>query len=254
MGVPEDLDLVAVRSRGDAEARAELVRRLLPVVRRWARRYMGHGLSLDDLTQDAVLGVLRAVSSYERERGAFVAWAKLWARQALQQAVAERSRPFRLPTHVLWEMHELKQTRERLLGQRGSEPTVQELADALGWGVDRVGDVLRAERAEASGEGMDLLEDPMAEGEFEAVLDAVAAGQVAPLLLRLTERERKVLAARAQGDSLRTIGRALGLSGERVRTIERQALAKIDAAASRVDTSRLLVTKTGEPRQQKGGV
>lgn len=94
----------------------------------------------------------------------------------------------------------------------------------------------------------------MAEGEFEAVLDAVAAGQVAPLLLRLTERERKVLAARAQGDSLRTIGRALGLSGERVRTIERQALAKIDAAASRVDTSRLLVTKTGEPRQQKGGV
>jgi DNA-directed RNA polymerase sigma subunit (sigma70/sigma32) len=144
-------------------------------------------------------------------------------------------------------MHELKQARERLARETGSEPGIQELADVLGWGVDRVGDVLRAERSVVAEEGMDLLDDPIAEGEFEAVLDAVAGAQVAPLLLRLTEREREVLTARSRGDSLRAIGRALGLSGERVRTIENQARAKIDAAASRVDTTRLLVTKTGEP-------
>lgn len=252
-GPPEDLDRLAARSQSDSAARAELVSRLMPVVRRWARRYAGRGLSADDLVQDAVLGVLRAAAAYEPARGPFLAWAKLWARQALQQAVAERSRPFRLPTHVLWDMHELKQARDRLVASTHAEPGLQELADALGWGVDRVGDVLRAERAEAGDDGMDLLADPLAEGEFEAVLDAVAGAQVAPLLLRLTERERDVLAARVRGDSLRTIGRALGLSGERVRAIEQQARAKVDAAASRVDTTRLLVTRTGEPLTRKGG-
>jgi RNA polymerase sigma factor (sigma-70 family) len=252
--VPSDeLDRLASRSGGDASARAELVGRLMPVIRRWARRYAGRGVTTDDLVQDAVLGVLRAAAGYDPARGPFLAWAKLWARQALQQAVAERSRPFRLPTHVLWDMHELKQARERLVRESHAEPGLQELADALGWGVDRVGDVLRAERSEAGEDGMDLLEDPLAEGEFEAVLDAVAGAQVAPLLLRLTEREREVLAARVRGDSLRTIGRALGLSGERVRAIEQQARAKIDAAASQVDTTRLLVTRTGEALSHKGG-
>jgi RNA polymerase sigma factor (sigma-70 family) len=251
---PEDLDRLASRSRGDPAARAELVGRLMPVVRRWARRYGGRGLSLDDLTQDAVLGVLRAAASYDPERGPFVAWAKLWARGALQQAVAERSRPFRLPTHVLWDMHELKQARERLIRETRAEPGLQELADVLGWGVDRVGDVLRAERAEAAEDGMDMVEDPVAESEFDAVIDTVAGAQLTPLLLRLTERERNVLAARGRGESLRTIGRALGLSGERVRAIEQQARAKIDAAANRVDTTRLLVTRTGEPVPRKGGV
>jgi RNA polymerase primary sigma factor len=252
-GPPEDLDRLAARSQSDAAARAELVGRLMPVVRRWVRRYAGRGVTTEDLVQDAMLGVLRATAGYDPGRGPFLAWAKLWARQALQQAVAERSRPFRLPTHVLWDMHELKQARDRLVSSTHAEPGLQELADALGWGVDRVGDVLRAERAEAGEDGMDLLEDPLAEGEFEAVLDAVAGAQVAPLLLRLTEREREVLAARLRGDSLRTIGRALGISGERVRAIEQQARAKIDTAASRVDTTRLLVTRTGEPLSRKGG-
>jgi RNA polymerase sigma factor (sigma-70 family) len=78
------------------------------------------------------------------------------------------------------------------------------------------------------------------------VLDHVSAGQLRPLLVRLTEREREVLAARADGASLRTIGRRLGVSGERVRKIEQQARAKVSAAADRVDTKRLLVTSTDE--------
>ena len=103
-------------------------------------------------------------------------------------------------------------------------------------------------------EGMDMVVDPLAEDEFESVLDHVAGRQAAPLLLRLTAREREVLESRAQGDSLRTIGRRLGLSGERVRRIERRAEAKIHAATDRVDTTRLLLTSTGEaPRTPKGG-
>ena len=241
-----DLDELAVQAAADVEARAVLLRRLLPVIRRWARRYAGHGVSLDDLAQDGVLGVLRAVAGFDPSKGPFLAWARLWVRQSMQQAVAEYSRPFRLPTGVLWDMHELKQARERL-ARGGSEPSLQHLADELGWGVDKLGDVLRAETAGYTDDGMDLLQCPIADGDFQRVLEHVAASQLRPLLTQLTEREREILEARAGGASLREIGREMGLSAERVRKVESQALAKLDVATKWVDSQRLLVTSTGEP-------
>src|SRR5436190_18508127 len=99
-------------------------------MRRMANRYAGRGVSLDDLINDGVLGLLRAVVGYDARKGSFIPWARLWVRQSLQQAVAERSRPFRLPTSVLWDIHEMKQQRERLLVNLGREPDDQELADA----------------------------------------------------------------------------------------------------------------------------
>lgn len=215
------------------------------MIRRMARRYAGRGVTLDDLINDGVLGLLRAVVRYDPRKGSFVAWARLWIRQSLQQAVAECSRPFRLPTNVLWDIHELKQHRERLLAELGREPNGQELADSLGWGADRVSDVVRAERIDYDEGEMDLVACPLAEAEYERVLERLALTQLRPLLLRLTEREREVLAARADGESLRTIGRRLGLSGERVRKVEQQAIEKMAAASRTVDTRRLLVTSTG---------
>jgi RNA polymerase sigma factor (sigma-70 family) len=91
--------------------------------------------------------------------------------------------------------------------------------------------VLRAERPGADDEGMDLLDDPLAGDVYEDVLWRVAGEQVRPLLTELTEREREILDARGAGDSLRTIGRRLGVSQERVRTVEGRALAKLRVAA-----------------------
>jgi RNA polymerase primary sigma factor len=243
-----------MRAREDAGARSDLVEELLPMIRRMARRYAGRGLTLDDLINDGVLGLLRAVVGYDARKGSFIPWARLWVRQSLQQAVAERSRPFRLPTSVLWDIHEVKQQRERLLVKLGREPDDQELADALGWGAGRLADVVRAERIDYGEGEMDLIACPLADAEYERVLERLALTQLRPLLLRLTEREREVLEARAEGESLRTIGRRLGLSGERVRKIERQAIEKMDAASSTVDTRRLLVTSTGRtvPRSEGG--
>ena len=164
---------------------------------------------------------------------------------SLQQAVAEQSRPFRLPTSVLWDIHEVKQHRERLLAKLGREPDLQELADSLGWGADRVSEVVRAERIDYAEGGMDLVACPLADAEYERVLERLSLTQLRPLLLRLTDREREVLAARAEGESLRTIGRRLGLSGERVRKIEQQAIEKMAVASKTVDTGRLLITSTG---------
>lgn len=233
VSLPElELDLLAAAARSDSSARAELVERLLPTVRGWARRYVGAGVSLDDLVQDGVVGVLRAVERYQPGKGPFLPWARLWVRQALQQSVAENSRPLRLPTHVLWELHELKEARERLSASQRREPGLLELADALGWPVDRVGEVLRAERPASSlEEGADLLVEPLAQDAYEQVLTATAAAQVRPLILQLTERERTVLGQRAAGLSLRQVGRRLGVSQERVRQIEERALAKLRADA-----------------------
>src|SRR5438067_10192079 len=131
-------DAVALAAREGPAERARLVELMLPWLRRWLRRYQGRGVDTDDLMQEAVLGVLRAVEGFDPGRGPFIAWARVWVRQALQQTVAESARAFRLPTHVLWEMHELKEARERLTARLGREPGVVEPADALGCGVDRV--------------------------------------------------------------------------------------------------------------------
>jgi RNA polymerase sigma factor (sigma-70 family) len=201
-------------------------------------------VELDDLVQDGVVGLLRALERYEPERGVpFLAWARVWVRQALQQAVAENSRPMRLPTHVLWDLHELKEARERLAQRSAREPRLVEVADELGWGVDRLAEVLRADRPGEDLQAADLVGDPLAADAYEAVLVRLTGEQLQPLLLQLTERERDVLAARAAGESLRTVGRRLGVSGERVRAVEGRALAKLRVAAQvGVDGGRRLLT------------
>jgi RNA polymerase primary sigma factor len=234
-------ELASLALAGSHEARAQLVTESLPLLRRLARRYAGNGVELADLEQDAVVGLLRALARFDPGRGTpFWAYARWWVRQALQQAVAESSRAARLPTHVLWDMHELKETRERLTRERGAEPRVVEVADALGWNAGRVDVALRAEHRARSldepvaGRGAstaDLLEDPLAAEAYERVLVDVTAAQLRPLLLQLSGREREVLARRASGESLRQIGRALGVSGQRVQAIEGRALAKIRTAA-----------------------
>lgn len=257
--LPDDRNLEQLASlalAGSHEARAQLVSESLPLLRRLARRYEGNGVERADLEQDAVVGLLRALARFDPARGTpFWAYARWWVRQALQQAVAESSRSARLPTHVLWDIHELKEMRERMTRERGAEPRVVEVADALGWNAGRLDVALRAEHPARSldepvaGRGertADLLEDPLAADAYERVLVDLTAAQLRPLLLQLSEREREVLARRASRESLRTIGRALGVSGQRVQAIEGRALAKIRTAATAgVDTQPRLLTSSG---------
>jgi RNA polymerase sigma factor (sigma-70 family) len=232
------LDALAAQAKADDGARARLVEELLPWLRRQARRYAGGGVGTDDLEQEAVVGALRALERYDPARGTpFRAWARVWVRHALQVAVAEQSRAVRLPTHVLWDLHEVKEARERLAREHRRDPRLQELADALGWSIDRLGEVLRAE---APGEGIEelaLVAHPTQHDAYEDVVDRLAARQVAPLLRRLSEREREVLDLRLADESLRQVGRRLGVSQERVRQIEDRALGKLRVAA-RVDAVR----------------
>jgi RNA polymerase sigma factor (sigma-70 family) len=226
-----DPAVVASAAAGDPGARAMVVEGALPLLRRWARVYAGRGVEVDDLVQDGVVGLLRALTRFDPQRGVpFGAYARHWVRQAMQQAVAEGMRPYRLPTHVLWDLHDLRNARERHLQQHGREARAVELADTLGWETDRVDATTRAERLPAEG-GADLLEDPLGADAYEQVLVRLTARQLEPLLLRLTQREREIVGLRADGASLRDVGRQLGVSGERVRAVEARSLAKVRASA-----------------------
>jgi RNA polymerase primary sigma factor len=233
---------------GEVGARDRLVARCLPMVMRLARGYGGRDVEMADLVQEGVLGVLRALSRFDPDRGVpFAAYAAWWIRQAMQQAIAEQSRSVRLPTHVLWDIHELREARGDFLADRGREASSAELEHELGWTRGRLDDVLRAERPalslDAPYEGDedsvdrlgDLIGDPLSQQAYDDVMTTATGDSVRTLLSMLTERERQVLAWRMgfNGDelSLREIGRRLGMSAERVRQIEQRALMKLRSVA-----------------------
>jgi RNA polymerase sigma factor (sigma-70 family) len=241
---------LAVRAqRGDRAAGEELVERALPLIQRVAGRYAGRDVERADLVQEGVLGLLRALRRFDPERGVpFTAYAGWWLRQSMQQAIAEQSRAVRLPTHVLWDIHQLKEARGTIAAREGREATGVELERELGWGSGRFADVTRAERPAlsldapfAGDEGEidtlgDLLADPLSEERFAEVLDDASTPAVRALLSTLSAREQQVLAWRFGEETeepltLQQIGRRLGVSAERVRQIEKRALAKLETAA-----------------------
>jgi RNA polymerase primary sigma factor len=244
----DELSGLAMRAAGgDDAARAALIERCLPLVVRAARRYAGRDVESADLVQEGVLGVLRAVRRFDSTRGVpFAAYASWWLRQSMQQAIAEQSRAVRLPAHVLWDIHRLREARGDLLAASGRNPTASELQQTLDWSAAHLDDVLRAERPALSMEAAysgdegevdslgDLIADPLSEQAYEDVITGASAEAVRTLLATLTERERQVLAWRFGLDgeelSLRQIARRLGVSAERVRQIEQRGLIKLRAS------------------------
>jgi RNA polymerase sigma factor (sigma-70 family) len=193
---------------------------------------------------------LRALERYDVERGTpFWAYAGWWVRQAMQQLVAELTRPVVLSDRALRNLAKLRETQRQALAQTGRELGRRDLASRSGLELEQIDDLLVAERAPRStdqpvdrqdgsvGTFGELLEDPLAEGEYEAVLEAMETEELLGLLAGLSERERMILRSRygvetGEEESLRSIGDRLALSPERVRQIEQRALGKLAVAAS----------------------
>jgi RNA polymerase sigma factor (sigma-70 family) len=201
-----------------------------------------------ELLQEGVVGLLRALERFDPERGVpFWGYATWWVRQAMQQLVAELTRPVVLSDRALRHLARLKQAHREVVQQSGREPTRAELAARTGLELEHVDDLLATERSPRSLEAPldpsrddigafgELLVDPLAEDEYEQVLAAVEVEELHALLAGLSDRERDVLRARygledgGEELSLRAVGDRLGLSGERVRQIERRALSKLAA-------------------------
>src|SRR4051794_24849626 len=245
-----EAELVRRAQAGDARARAALVDGLMPLIAAAAATYRSTSrVERLELLQEGVVGVLRALERYEADRGIpFWGYASWWVRQAMQQLVSELTGPAVLSDRALRHLARLKDAHREAVGERGREPTREELAERTGPSGEQVDDLLAVERPPRSLEAPlpradgevgtlgELIADPLAEDAYAAVLDAIEAEELLALLSGLSDREREVLRARygLDGDeqTLAEIGRRLGLSAERVRQVERRALAKLAAAAT----------------------
>jgi RNA polymerase sigma factor (sigma-70 family) len=244
-------ELITTAQGGDRRAREDLVEAFLPLIASVARLYRGsETITRLELMQEGIVGLLRALERYDPERGVpFWGYAGWWVRQAMQQLIAELTRPMVLSDRALRQLSQLKRAHGDYIAAHGREPSGDELAEDTGLTHTHVAEMLALDRAPVSmdaplsgqedGIGVfgDLLSDPLAGDAYEQLLDSSEIEQVRALLGSLNERERMILRARYGLDgpeqSLRDVGEQIGLSGERVRQIEERALGKLRAGISR---------------------
>lgn len=229
--------------REGQEARDQLIKANSRLVVSMARRYMGRGVPLADLIQEGNLGLMKAVDRYDPERGfRFSTYAIWWIRQAVARAISDQGRTIRLPAHLVENLGKIEKASRRLTQELGREPSQKELAEEMGIAGDRVSDILQLAGEPISLEAPVGSEETSLLGEFiedsEAprppaiASDSLLGEQVEEALASLSEREARVLRLRfglegGRPHTLEQVGEVLGLTRERIRQIQTQALRRL---------------------------
>jgi RNA polymerase primary sigma factor len=235
----EEIDLGRRTRKGDETARSKLIERNLRLVIPVAKKYRGKGLPFGDLIQEGNIGLMRAADKFDPEKGfRFSTYATWWIRQAIQRAVADKGRTIRVPVHMGEKVRKMARAYNELSVQLEREPTDEEVAEKLGWDVDRVKDVKSAipdatslnqllSSDEGSSELGDLVEDERESGVAGEVVRELDKRRLMESVARLPERQRRVLVRRYGLDgekpsTLADLSEELEVSRERVRQLQRE--------------------------------
>ena len=236
----EEVALSRRAKAGDERARQKLIEKNLKLVVSVAKKYRGYGLPFEDLIQEGNIGLMKGVEKFDPERGfrlsTYVTW---WIRQAVQRAVADKSRTIRVPVHAGEKFRKVVRTQNELHAEHGREPTDEEVAERLGWGVDGVREAKEAvpdatslDKPLTSEEGAsslgDLIEDERTSDTPGLVIRELEGAWLGEGVVGLPPRHRHVLVRRYGLDrrepaTLAELSGELKMSRERVRQLQRQA-------------------------------